>query len=115
MDRENEHGPWLNGEREVRALLGMYLRRTALPADRPRLVDEARHNHAPDKVVRMLRELPQGHRFRTVAEVWDAIEAKSRTGRQGSPPWRVPAPATPAVPRAANIVDKPQLGRADRP
>jgi hypothetical protein len=60
-------------EREVRSRLGTFLRRSVFPADRSALVDEARENNAPEGVVAVLRRLPDGVTYQTVAEVWAGI------------------------------------------
>jgi hypothetical protein len=59
-------------ERDERSDLGRYLRRSVFPADRDALVAEARENQAPDHMVSLLRRLPEGTTFQTVAEAWAA-------------------------------------------
>ena len=59
--------------REARSRLGRYLRRSAFPADRQRLLAEAAENDAPDDVEQALRHLPADGSYETVAEVWAAL------------------------------------------
>jgi hypothetical protein len=62
-------------EREERSRLGRYLRRAAFPATRPKLIAEARETAAPDDIAALLQRLPDdGQEFKTVAEVWAALE-----------------------------------------
>jgi hypothetical protein len=62
-----------SAEREARSRLGRYLRRSAFPADRRRLLAEAAANAAPEDVVQALRHLPADPTYQTVAEVWAGL------------------------------------------
>ncbi|HEX6873090.1 MAG TPA: DUF2795 domain-containing protein [Micromonosporaceae bacterium] len=62
-----------DAEREGRARLGMYLPRSAFPADRDTLIQAAEDNRAPDDVVEQLTQLPDNHTYDTVARVWAAL------------------------------------------
>lgn len=59
--------------REARSRFGRYLPRSVLPADRARLIAAARGSNAPQDVVAELERLDPDRRFRTVAEVWQAL------------------------------------------
>jgi hypothetical protein len=58
---------------DARAELSRHLRPSAFPADRDRLLAEARANNAPAEVVATLERLPEGWDFVTVYEVWEAL------------------------------------------
>ena len=59
-------------DRDDRARLGAYLRRSVFPADRDALLAEARANNAPDHVIAEVERLEAGREFRNAAEAWAA-------------------------------------------
>jgi uncharacterized protein DUF2795 len=60
-------------EVEGRSRLGRYLHRTALPADKTRLLEAAQDARAPDDVMEELERLPDDETFETAARVWAAL------------------------------------------
>jgi len=60
------------GDRDDRARLGAYVRRSVFPADRDALLTEARANNAPDRVIAELDRLEAGREFPNAAEAWAA-------------------------------------------
>jgi hypothetical protein len=58
---------------ERRSRLASYLDRSAFPAARDRLIDDAAANHAPDEIMAELRRLPAGQEFVNVNDVWTAL------------------------------------------
>ena len=60
----------VNARRE----LSRHLRLSAFPADREALLTEAEENDAPEPVLAALRNLPSRTEYRTVHEVWAALE-----------------------------------------
>lgn len=56
-----------------RSELATYLRRTAFPAVREMLVDDAIGSAAPDSVVEEVKRLPSGREFANVGEVWQSL------------------------------------------
>jgi hypothetical protein len=64
----------------ARRELSRHLRRTVFPADRSELVAEAEENEAPAWVIQLLGALPDGERFGTVYEVWDAVGGELEPG-----------------------------------
>ena len=58
---------------ERRSRLAGYLDRSAFPAARQQLVDDAAANHAPDDVMAELARLPDGREFGNVNEVWTTL------------------------------------------
>lgn len=67
----------------ARAELSRHLRRSAFPGDREALVAEAEQNDAPEPVLLALRRLPEGTKFATVYDVWEALggEVEHAAGR----------------------------------
>jgi hypothetical protein len=70
-------------EREARSRLGRYLRRSAFPADSDGLLADAEQTQAPDDIVAVLRRLPAGRTFGTVAEVWAALYGEPEQHLEG--------------------------------
>jgi Protein of unknown function (DUF2795) len=60
-------------DRERRARLGQYLRRSIFPATKQQLVDEAQANNAPAAVVDELAQLSESAEYPNVARVWSAM------------------------------------------
>ena len=58
---------------ETRSELATYLHVSAFPGVRTALLDEAERNHAPDRILDLVRELPAGHEYQNLGEVWRAI------------------------------------------
>ena len=56
-----------------RSELASYLDRSTFPANRQRLVDDARANSAPDSVTEQLGQLPDGREFANVQDVWSTL------------------------------------------
>lgn len=61
------------GPAEARADLARHLQPGAFPADRSRLLESAREVHAPDDVLELLEQVPEGREFATVQDVWEAL------------------------------------------
>lgn len=57
---------------EDRSDLARYLGRV-YPADRAGLIEAARGNSAPDRLVSMLAKLPEGQQFENVQDVWTVL------------------------------------------
>jgi hypothetical protein len=62
---------------EARRELSRHLRQSAFPAGRDGLLAEADDQKAPEAVLGVLRRLPADVEFRTVHEVWAALEGYS--------------------------------------
>lgn len=60
-------------EAEIRSSIARWLNRVAYPARRDRLIDEARSNNAPPRVVEFLSALPEDASFGNVEEIWEAL------------------------------------------
>jgi Protein of unknown function (DUF2795) len=60
-------------EVEQRSDLGRYIPMSALPGDREDLLAGAEEMEAPQWVIDRLRDLPAGHRYETVNQVWAAL------------------------------------------
>lgn len=58
---------------EGRSELARFLPRGAFPAVGEMLLEAARQNEAPDRVLEQLRALPAGREYANVAEVWQAL------------------------------------------
>lgn len=58
---------------ELRAELATYLGRDVYPAVREQLIDVAMDQHAPDRVVESVKQLPSGRQFGNVNDVWEAL------------------------------------------
>lgn len=58
---------------ELRAELAAYLGRDVYPAVREQLIGVAVDQHAPDRVVERIKQLPSGREFGNVNDVWQAI------------------------------------------
>jgi hypothetical protein len=61
------------GPAEARADLARHLQPAAFPADRSRLLESAREMHAPQSLLELLEEVPEGREFSSVQEVWEAL------------------------------------------
>ncbi|MFL6136406.1 MAG: DUF2795 domain-containing protein [Frankiaceae bacterium] len=66
---------------ERRSRLASYLDRSAFPAVRGQLVDDAAANHAPDEIMAELHRLPDGREFANVNDVWTALGGGSEAHR----------------------------------
>ena len=60
-------------DEELRSRIARWLHRVDYPADRGRLIDEARRNNAPPGVLDALERLPDGRIFETVQQIWVAL------------------------------------------
>src|SRR5579884_697869 len=60
-------------EIDARSELARHLSRTVFPADRTQLLDAAVGDEAPDRVLALIRQLPEGITFATVQAAWDAL------------------------------------------
>jgi len=58
---------------EARSNLGRYIPRASLPGDRDDLLAGASELNAPDEVLTVLEQLPEGQVFETVNQVWAAL------------------------------------------
>jgi hypothetical protein len=107
-------------EVELRSLLAVSLRPSAFPADRSRLLDVAREEHAEDRVLEWLASLPATREFDTVQSVWEALggghETRDAPDLTHAEPEPTPAPARerppavePAAPAAQESNDNPSL------
>jgi hypothetical protein len=56
-----------------RSELATYVGRGAYPADRARLLEVVRGAQAPDHVVAIVAELPEGREFENLQDVWTAL------------------------------------------
>jgi hypothetical protein len=65
--------PEVTTDVELRADLARHLEPSRFPTDRDGLVEAATEQAAPDRILRMLAELPPGRTFRNVEEVWEAV------------------------------------------
>ncbi len=61
------------GPAEARADLARHLQPSVFPADRSRLVDSAREMHAPESLIELIEQVPEGREFSSVQEVWEAL------------------------------------------
>jgi hypothetical protein len=60
-------------ENDRRSRLGRYIRLSALPGDRDRLLAEAEEMAAPQDVIDLLATLPGDRVFETINQVWVAV------------------------------------------
>jgi hypothetical protein len=67
-------------EVEQRSELGTYIS-TALPSDRAGFLTVAAEGFAPDRVMDLLRALPEGETYETVNQVWAALGHNNETVR----------------------------------
>jgi uncharacterized protein DUF2795 len=101
-------------EVEARSLLAASLRPSVFPADRESLLAVADEQHAPDNVIAALASLPDGIRFVTVQQVWEALggerERRDTPAPEPQAPQRPPAAPTATVsePVAAAIQPEPE-------
>jgi uncharacterized protein DUF2795 len=90
---------------ELRSTLAISLRPSALPADRERLLEVAREEHAEDRVVEWLAALPAAAVFANVQSVWEALGgAHESRDHPLEPVVAEPAPhaAAPTAPAASS-------------
>ena len=66
---------------EARSELATYLHISAFPGVRAALLEEAENNQAPDRILDLVRQLPAGHEFQNLGEVWRAIHGNAETER----------------------------------
>jgi hypothetical protein len=78
----------------LRSQLAISLRPGAFPADRDRLIEVAREQHADDTMVNWLSALPAGREFENVERVWEALGGARETRDPASMdgPLAVPVP-----------------------
>jgi len=60
-------------EVELRSRLASYLPRSAFPAVREMLIDEAQGRDAPEVIVERVKSLPAGREFANFGEAWAAM------------------------------------------
>lgn len=58
---------------EGRAELAGYVGKAGYPLVREQVLEAVIDNHAPDRVVAMVRNLPSGRQFHNVNEIWTAL------------------------------------------
>lgn len=58
---------------ELRSTIARWLHRVDYPAERERLIEEARENNAPPRVLEALARLPGGTVFENVQQIWVAL------------------------------------------
>ena len=58
---------------EQRTDLARHLQPSRFPASRERLLASAREEHAPDRVIALLQQLPEGREYTNVQEVWQEL------------------------------------------
>lgn len=63
--------------RDERALLGGYIPRDIYPADREKILDAVREHHAPDGVIDLLNQLPEGVTYPDPVELWKELDLHS--------------------------------------
>ncbi|HEX6755913.1 MAG TPA: DUF2795 domain-containing protein [Mycobacteriales bacterium] len=69
-DRQPAPPPGMTREEvELRSLVGEHLHRTVFPADVSGLLDALAQTQAPDRLVQLVRQLPTGTMFASLAEV----------------------------------------------
>lgn len=78
---------------ELRSLLAFSVRPSAFPGNRERLLDAARDENAPQRVVDWLESLPAERVFPTVQAVWDELGGSHEVREVASDPVPVPQPA----------------------
>ena len=61
------------GPAEARADLARHLQPSVFPAERAALLESAREVHAPDGMLELIEQLPQGRTFANVQEIWEAL------------------------------------------
>jgi hypothetical protein len=84
---------------ELRSTLAISLRPSAFPADRERLLQVAREEHAEDRVVEWLAALPAAAVFANVQSVWEALGGAHESREHPLEP--VVAEPTPPAPVAS--------------
>ncbi|HEX6445159.1 MAG TPA: DUF2795 domain-containing protein [Streptosporangiales bacterium] len=62
---------------ERRTEVGRHLDMSAFPTDRKGVLDNAEKNNAPDAVLGLLRQLPDGTTFENTQQVWTALGGSS--------------------------------------
>jgi hypothetical protein len=60
-------------EVEQRSRLGRFIPMKSLPGDRAGLIAGARDLDAPDDIIGQLSALPEGERYETVSQIWQAL------------------------------------------
>lgn len=58
---------------EARIELARHLQPSVFPANRDELLASAREVHAPDGIIELLDQLPDGRSYGTLQEVWEAV------------------------------------------
>ena len=61
------------GPAEARADLARHLQPSVFPAERAALLESAREVHAPDGMLELIEQLPDGREFANVQEIWEAL------------------------------------------
>ncbi len=66
---------------EARTELASYLGKEVWPADRATLQDKAAGLHAPDRIIDLVNQLPEGTSYANLAEVWSALSGTVESQR----------------------------------
>ncbi len=61
------------GPAEARADLARHLQPSIFPADRTRLLASAREGHAPESMLELIEQVPDGREFANVQEIWETL------------------------------------------
>jgi hypothetical protein len=61
------------GPAEARADLARHLQPSVFPAGRARLLESAREVHAPESMLELIEQIPEGREFANVQEIWEAL------------------------------------------
>ncbi len=61
------------GPSEARGDLARHLQPSVFPADRARLLESAREMHAPESMLELIEQVPDGREYSNVQEVWEAL------------------------------------------
>jgi hypothetical protein len=96
---------------ELRSLLAFSVRPSAFPGDRERLLDAARDEDAPQRVVDWLESLPAERVFPTLQAVWDELGGGHESRDVG--PDSVPVPQRTAAQVSLQPATECQTDRPD--
>jgi hypothetical protein len=66
---------------EGRAEVASFIGKDAYPLVREQVIELMIDNHAPDRVVALVRNLPSGREFHNVNEIWTALGGGTETER----------------------------------
>lgn len=65
----------------LRSEIGRFLGKECWPADRQRLLEVARENQAPDEVISLINQLPDGEQYTNLAEAWERLGGHNESRR----------------------------------